>query len=266
MNKENKSTLKAIITIPAVIIVIFVALFAYSGIWPPLVVVDSESMQHGDQSSIGTIDTGDIVIIKETNSFEDITTYAEGLSTGHKTYSGYGDVIVYNSEYLNKSIIHRAIIKLEYDELTNSFSAPSLKDINENLWEADGGHSYSNLKDEIVLKNVPYTKDGEIKINLKNILYDMGSSPHSGIVTMGDGNTRVDQNSGISDLVEEKDITGKARGEIPWFGIVNLIANGHGLSSVPQNSKTDFVIALILIIGVPIGRSEIIDYRKKKKD
>ena len=83
---------------------------------------------------------------------------------------------------------------------------------------------------------------------------------------MGDGNTRVDQNSGISDLVEEKDITGKARGEIPWFGIVNLIANGHGLSSVPQNSKTDFVIALILIIGVPIGLSEIIDYRKKKKD
>ena len=62
----------------------------------------------------------------------------------------------------------------------------------------------------------------------------MGSSPHSGIVTMGDGNTRVDQNSGISDLVEEKDITGKARGEIPWFGIVNLMASAVYLKTVKQ--------------------------------
>lgn len=264
MDKEHKSTLKAIIAIPVVIALIFVALFAYSGIWPPLVVVDSESMQHGEESSIGTIDTGDIVIIKKTDSFEDITTYVEGLSTGYKTYSGYGDVIIYNSEYLNKSIIHRAIIKLEYDESTNTFSAPSLKDINENLWEADGGHSYSGLKNEIIIKNVSYTDSGEIIINLKNILFDMGSDPHGGIVTMGDGNSRIDQNSGISDLVEEKDISGKARGEIPWFGIVNLLANGHDLSDIPQNSKTDFVIALVLIIGVPIGLSEIIDYRKKK--
>lgn len=264
MDKEYRSTLKAIIAIPVAIAIVFVALFAYSGIWPPLVVVDSESMQHGEESSIGTIDTGDIVIIKKTNSFEDITTYVEGLSTGHKTYSGYGDVIIYNSEYLNKSIIHRAIIKLEYDELTNTFSAPSLKDIDENLWEADGGHSYSNIKNEIKIKNVPYTNSGEIIINLKNILFDMGSNPHGGIITMGDGNSRVDQNSGISDLVEEKDITGKARGELPWFGIVNLIANGHSLSDIPQNSKINFIIALILIIGVPVGLNEIINYKKKK--
>ena len=264
MDKEKSSTLKTIICIPAAVLLVFIVLFAYSGIWPPLVVVDSESMQHGENSSIGTIDTGDIVIVKEVNSLGEITTYVEGLSTGHQTYEGYGDVIIYNSQYLNKSIIHRAIIELEYDDLTNTFSAPSLKDLDENLWEADGGHSYSGLQNEIVIKNVEYLDSKEIRINLQNLLIDMGSRPHGGIVTMGDGNTRIDQNSGIADLVQEEDITGKARGELPWFGIINLLVNGHDLSDIPENSQRDLVIALILIIGIPLILSEIIERKKKK--
>lgn len=81
---------------------------------------------------------------------------------------------------------------------------------------------------------------------------------------MGDGNTRIDQNSGIADLVQEEDITGKARGELPWFGIINLLVNGHDLSDIPENSQRDLVIALILIIGIPLILSEIIERKKKK--
>ena len=264
VDPQKYSILKTIIAVPLAILIIFVALFAYSGVWSPIVVVDSGSMQHNDESSIGTIDAGDIVIIKSTDSFENVTTYVEGISSGHKTYDGYGDVIIFNSEQLNKSIIHRAIIELEYDDSTNTFSAQSLKNLDENLWEADGSHSHTGLKDEIILKNVEYLGGKEIVINLKTILFSMGNSPHGGIVTMGDNNTRIDQVSGISDLVEEKDIIGKSRGELPWFGIINLLVNGYDLDDVPQNSKNNLIISIILIIGMPLVISLFIDYKRKR--
>lgn len=264
VDPQKYSTLTTIIAVPLAILIVLVALFAYSGVWSPIVVVDSGSMQHGDESSIGTIDAGDIVIVKSVDSLEDVTTYVEGITSGHKTYNGYGDVIIFNSEQLNKSIIHRAIIELEYDELTNTFSAPSLKNLNEELWEADGGHLYTGLKNEIILKNVEYQNGNEIVINLKNILFSMGNSPHGGVITMGDNNTRIDQVSGISGLVEENNIIGKARGELPWFGIINLLANGYDLDNVPQNSKNNLVISIILIFGIPISVSLFIDYKKKR--
>ena len=50
----------------AIVIIIILGLFAYSGLWPPLVVVESESMQHSNTTSyIGVIDTGDLVIVKK---------------------------------------------------------------------------------------------------------------------------------------------------------------------------------------------------------
>ena len=51
-------------------------------------------------------------------------------------------------------------------------------------------------------------------------------------------------------------------------GTVNceIVVNDSEDVSAVNKKEADFVIALILIIGVPIGLSEIIDYRKKKKD
>src|SRR5256886_2101252 len=49
--------------VAGLIVTVFLgALYLYAGVWPPLVVVESSSMQHGSEaSSIGVIDTGDMV-------------------------------------------------------------------------------------------------------------------------------------------------------------------------------------------------------------
>src|SRR3989337_1354127 len=48
-----------------VVLIVFGIIFLYTQNWPPEVVVESRSMQHNDtESSIGVIDTGDIVLVQ----------------------------------------------------------------------------------------------------------------------------------------------------------------------------------------------------------
>ena len=55
-------------------------LVAYTNYWPPVVVVESDSMMHGDDSSLGTMDTGDLVLVKGVRNRNQIKTYIEGES------------------------------------------------------------------------------------------------------------------------------------------------------------------------------------------
>src|SRR2546428_8276368 len=74
------------------------SIFAYSGVWPPMVVVESGSMQHSSSASyLGVIDTGDLVLVQAVDSDPGlVTTYVQGRATGYDTYSNYGDVIVFH--------------------------------------------------------------------------------------------------------------------------------------------------------------------------
>jgi len=110
------STIKAFIIAPLIFLIVLAAIFAYSGIWPPMVVVESESMQHSDTTSyIGVIDTGDIVVVKRVDQIQEVTTYVEGVASGYSTYGEPGDVIIYDRPGMAKPIIHRAIVNLEYN-------------------------------------------------------------------------------------------------------------------------------------------------------
>src|SRR5512136_1284759 len=102
----------------AVILVvsIFLAMFAYTGSWPPLVVVESKSMQHSESDSeIGIMDTGDLTMVKSVFSESQINTYIGSLEDGYKTYGDFGDVVIYwkAGDRTETPIIHRAVILLE---------------------------------------------------------------------------------------------------------------------------------------------------------
>ena len=71
------------------------SMWGYTQNWPPMVVVESESMMHAEDSEVGVIDTGDLVLVKKTSGRGDITTYIEGKKRDYKTYGEYGDVIIY---------------------------------------------------------------------------------------------------------------------------------------------------------------------------
>ncbi len=250
-----------------VVLIIFLALFAYSGVWPPLVVVESNSMQHSDaRSSIGVIDTGDLVIVKKAGAGEEVITYVEGVASRHMTYEGYGDVVIY-SRYGQQSttpIIHRAICRLVYNSTGGGFDIPSLANLPPEQWNVPTASEkvWWDLKGTVEIYDVGYL-GVTVRIDLKSILQYFGSrTPHGGLITMGDHNIvseggilygYYDQISIFREPVLDEWIVGKARGELPWFGLLKLWVSGDAPATVPENSKTNLFISIALIVGLPIA-------------
>ncbi len=95
--------------------IIFGGIYAYSGgVFPPLVVVVSNSMIHEDTNigQLGIISPGDIVLVKRADN---IVAMVNATSEGYTAYGNYGDVIVYMPDGNNGAtpIIHRAIMWVE---------------------------------------------------------------------------------------------------------------------------------------------------------
>src|SRR3990172_3971719 len=64
-----------------IVALVMAALFAYARVWPPMVVVDSASMQHSNtESSIGVIDTGDLVLVQAVGVAPDVVTYLDATA------------------------------------------------------------------------------------------------------------------------------------------------------------------------------------------
>ena len=106
-----KGLVRDAIVAVVIVAVILGAMYLYAGVWPPLVVVESSSMQHSDDvSSLGVIDTGDMVFQQAASTRESIVTYVEGRASGYATYGDYGDVIIFNKAGSATPIIHRAIM------------------------------------------------------------------------------------------------------------------------------------------------------------
>lgn len=274
LERHLKSIGKDVLISLIILIFILGVLFVYSGRWPPLVVIESSSMSHGTgnppDSQIGVIDTGDIVIVKETGD-EDITTFVEGKANGHDTYGQYGDVLIYKSLGKEKTpIIHRPVVYLKYEN--GSFDVPALKKLDygedwslENE-ESPGDKKWENITGTLYLHKYGYA-DKDVKIDLQPLL----KYEHSGYITMGDHNPRIDQNPSdpiCPEPVRKDWVEGKARGELPWFGILKLTAIGK-TSYVAQNSWYYLFgsLAIILISPFLIDYSiDIYENQKEKQD
>ncbi len=229
-----------------VVIIILSGVYAYTGIWPPVVVVESGSMQHSmDHSSLGVIDTGDIVMVKKVHSKDDITTWAEGKNKDYKTYGEYGDVIIYRKNGESGTpVIHRAIVYIRVNRTD----------------PGSGGTYYFDVPEWGIYHNSTiryYIPELQLKINYTP------QRGHDGFLTKGDNrvtNKKIDQEAGIRDstgrVVEQVSlnwVVGVARGELPWFGLIKLKMNhNEHIGDAPENSWTDLKISLFLLIGVPV--------------
>ena len=255
MDDETKdsinATLKDLFISVIIVAIIFGALFAYTQVWPPIVVVESGSMMHGDDSHIGTIDTGDIVLVKRIYSPDDVITYVEGRMRGYQTYGDYGDVIVYNCN--GESIIHRAILYLKWSG---------------NHWEIRGfenGNYPSWLyvtQDQITIYNMGYAHKTFI-LMLSTLNHNVVGD--EGFITMGDhnlvtgGTGGYDQNPVLPicrHLVTYDMIEGVAQGELPWFGAIKLYLTGTNINEIPPSTNLWLGIS---IVGIIAG-SFLIDY------
>lgn len=250
------------------VVCILGAMYAYTGLWPPLVVIESDSMMHGDDnlSHIGTIDTGDLVLVKDVKDEGDIETYLDGYLSGHKTYGDYGDVIVYKRGGLDTytPIIHRALVYLEANPDGMSYRVDALQSVPIQKWiTVDPTDTWDHLTSTLVIFNVGW-ESVTVYINIEA----MAEPLRSGYITKGDHNPNIDQAySGGSGAipVQLEWVVGKARGEIPWFGLLKLWSTDSLGSTAPSNSVRNLWIAIALIVISPILIDIALTYRQKRR-
>ena len=243
--------------------IIFGSMFAYTQVWPPVVVVESGSMQHSHtRAYLGSIDTGDVVLVQAVHSTSDIITYVQGRASGYETYSNYGDVIIFHPPGAPADvtpIIHRAIL---YADLSASawggVDIPSLASFPD-PWSAthpDGTPTTNTTG----LGNVTLTMRSWASgfERRESLTYDLRILRKSGFLTKGDHNPSFDGPLTYVPPVPVSDIIGKARGELPWFGLIKLTVTptngccraGWGDPRAPTNSWDSLSTSLVLI---PVG-------------
>ncbi|GAA0668033.1 S26 family signal peptidase [Natronoarchaeum mannanilyticum] len=177
-----------------IVLVIGLVLFGISGVWPPLVAIESGSMNPHMQK-------GDLVFIMEEDRLTPdaavegtgVVTYQQGKEAGYRTFGSYGDVIVFQPNGGSDTpIIHRAMFYVEEGE---------------NWYEkANKSHIQADSCEEI----------------------NACSAPHSGFVTKGD-NPRTNQQYDQVDryqVVKPEWIQGTAEVRLPWLGCIRLEFSG----------------------------------------
>jgi signal peptidase len=254
--------------------VVIGGVFAYSGTWPPMVVIESPSMQHAnDHSFLGVIDTGDLTLVKKVGGDGDIITYMEATKRGYETYGTFGDVIIYakNGHFELTPIIHRAITRIVYNATeTNRTGVLSF-----DFPEIGRPDRFAVRSDQVFDIGPVWTWHGAGEDGvgyLMNLTVDLRALASSfsnnmsgftvGFITKGDHNTAVDQGhltvfsnraTPTVQPVRAEWLVGKAQGELPWFGAIKLAAGRSPCppSCTPGNTWTNLGIAIVVIAVGP---------------
>lgn len=255
VNRADRNLLISV----GIIIVIFVggyaSLVAYTGFTSPFSIVMSQSMQHDpDQSEIGSIDTGDIVIVMDPSKAE-IQSYVDGTKSGYESFGDYGSVIIYNRGGNQNPVIHRAIIWLEYNPANDTWSAPSLQGY-EGTWYYQyidelgnvqiNNSDWNNIRGTLYFEDIT-ASEKDVRISLDNL------QKKSGFLTLGDNpktNLNFDQESSIIDhAIGYEDIWSIPVLEIPWLGTIKILVNGgENLEDVP-NSLPSLIMLFVTVFG-----------------
>lgn len=167
-----------------------VGLFAITGLWPPMVSVESGSMEP-------QMERGDLIVTVEQHRYApDYAQQETGVVTGaigeeqqDTQFGEYGDVIIYqpNGSTVRTPVIHRAMFWVNESE----------------NWVDKANPDYLPTENCAQILNCP--------------------APHSGFITKGDANPQYDQTSGISSPVKSEWVRGTAEVRIPYLGYIRLL-------------------------------------------
>jgi signal peptidase len=237
-----------------IVAVILGAMYAYAGNWPPLVVVESSSMQHGNaESSIGVIDTGDMVFQQAAPNRDSVITYIQGRAQGVSTYGDYGDVIIFRRASDPTPVIHRAIMYVTF-HADGTADVLDIVDLPDAEWEARNATGLTRSPfglESLLIRNMGYDHNVDLTFTFDDFLV---SAEYSGYITKGDNNAGYDTGW----VPRVGDIQGRARGEIPWIGLIKLIfqpgaccPSGWGDSQAPKNSWDGLLVTLIILVSLP---------------
>ncbi|SFF75289.1 signal peptidase, endoplasmic reticulum-type [Halopelagius inordinatus] len=205
----------------SIVVAIGLLLYLVSGVWPPMVAVESGSMEPH-------MERGDLVVISAPERFSPeydfeetgVVTADVGEERGYRTLGGHGSVVVYDPpSRFGSPIIHRAHFWVEEGE----------------NWYDEANPEYVNADGCAELSNCP--------------------APHAGFVTKGDANSQYDQASGIAEPVKREWVEGVARFRIPYLGYVRLKLTGLFVS-VPAGDAPSVGESVLGYAGPPEFESD----------
>lgn len=280
----TRTLVRELILAAGMISILVLAMWAHTGSMPPLVVVESNSMQHDADGEVGTIDAGDLVLVHSPEDNQ-IISFAEATDKnspyyGYKSLGMEGDVIIYerNGETDSTPIIHRALFEIEIGD-----SEPANSDN-----QCDSGVYWDDLcistwsvpgTDQIRVEQINLVFDGENvgKYSCGGAAAQHGSVWYSvenytpmnpGYITLGDNNDCNDDqavfefaqglnsiHSGMIRPVQDDWVIGISGAEIPWLGTVKLMVSGGdspGVSQVPGTSFVYLIVFVIVVLLLPL--------------
>jgi signal peptidase len=197
---EVPATVREAAVAAAIVAAVGLVLFGISGVWPPMVAVESSSMEPN-------MYRGDLVVISEpgryvpaadTRGETGVVTAAQASEVGYNTFGGPGSVVVYQPNgRAGTPVIHRA--QFWVDEGENWYERADPEHVNGDSCEA--------------VRNCP--------------------APHAGFITKGDDNGDYDQVSAISDPVRPEWVVGVAHVRVPFLGHVRLWLSASSVTVSP---------------------------------
>lgn len=204
-----------------IVTLIGIGLFAISGVWPPMVAVESDSMEPN-------INQYDLILVTEAGRFAPESANEQGLvmaqeTADHSSFGHAGSVIVFDYPGRTGSpIIHRTQFAVEEGENWFERADP------DSIAASDCGE----------LMNCP--------------------APHDGYITQGDNNGQYDQASGIAPVVKPGWVTGVAHIRIPYLGWLrlSLVGSASGGITIPVVETAAIADSLPLIGATPTAMVE----------
>ena len=166
-------------------------IFMISGVWPPMVAIESGSMEPN-------MEVNDIVFVMDSDRFQPgeaqgesgVVTAEVGAETGYSNYGGNGDVIVFapDGNENRTPVIHRAM-----------------------FWVEEGENWFDRANEEFV-----GGADSCEEISACE-------APHDGFITKGDANSAYDQaGNGNMEPVKPEWVVGTAEVRVPRLGWLRL--------------------------------------------
>ncbi len=282
-----RTLVRELVLATGMITLLVLAMWAHTGSMPPLVVVESNSMQHDSSGEIGTIDAGDLILVHAPEDNR-IITFAEATDPkseyyGYESLGMEGDVIIYerNGESDSTPIIHRALFEISIGQ---ALPAENQNDCDEGVFWKDLCITSWSVpgSDQVNVKEINLVFDGVNtgKYACGGVAAQHGSQWFSvenytplnpGYVTLGDNNDCNDDqgvfefaqglssiHSGMIRPVQEDWVIGISGAEIPWLGTVKLMVSGGDSPGVSQVPGLSFVF-LIAFVGIVLAAPVVIE-------
>lgn len=236
---------------------VFGALYLYTGVWPPAVVVESNSMMHVDPAEyegedgtaraedvgfarLGTLDPGDLVLIHEVDARSQVDTFAH---PDGDSYGRPGDVIAFTAEPDDRrlTVIHRA---MTYVDVRDSGGETRYVVEWTDAWDEPEGA-------ECARQGGYRCVFGSEGVSIPEIGMFENQLGRSGFLTKGDNvasNPGVDQArtgtevQALKELpVTVDEIEGKASAELPGLGLLKLAFTGDRILNADMQDHRYFL-------------------------